>query len=148
MQLTHFTDLGLRILMYLTHRDRDEAIKIIEIAKQFDVPRNHLIKVANKLSHLGWVEAVRGRNGGLRLSVSPTKLRIGTVLRELEGCLQLIDCESSVCALRSGCRLKHALDLGLKAFYREMDRHTLADVVAAPTAVKIIEMHNLYTQSV
>jgi len=144
MQLTHFTDLGLRVLMYLAHGDRPEPIKIIEIAEQFDVPRNHLIKVANKLGHLGWVETLRGRNGGLRLSITPANLSIGKVLRELEGCTQLIDCEASVCALRNGCRLKGILDLGLDVFYREMNKYTLADIVAEPTGGKIVEMHNIY----
>ena len=48
MQLTHFTDLGIRVLMYLTE-SRSEPVKISEIAEQFKAPRNHLIKVVNKL---------------------------------------------------------------------------------------------------
>ncbi len=35
MQLTHFTDLGLRVLMYLTHQKRDTPATISEIAEQF-----------------------------------------------------------------------------------------------------------------
>ena len=147
MQLTHFTDLGLRILMYLTHSDRPEPIRIIEIAEQFDVPRNHLIKVANKLNHLGWVQSTRGRNGGLRLSVEPASLSIGTVIRGLEGCKPLIDCEASVCILRSNCELKNVLALGLKAFYQEIDKFTLIDIVGEPTSSQIIAMHKLYIEA-
>jgi len=147
MQLTNFTDFGLRILMYLAKGDRKEPIKIIEIAEQFNVPRNHLIKVANKLGHLGWVETLRGPHGGLRLSIKPVDLSIGEALRELENCTMLIDCEANVCALRNGCQLKHILGLGLNAFYCEMNKYTLADIIAAPTGGKIIEMHNNYIRA-
>ena len=48
MQLTRFTDFGLRVLMYLTQcRDRPAAVTIPEIAARFDVSRNHLVKVVH-----------------------------------------------------------------------------------------------------
>ncbi|MBB5017495.1 Rrf2 family nitric oxide-sensitive transcriptional repressor [Chitinivorax tropicus] len=144
MQLTRFTDLGLRVLMYLTYHDRDGYVTISEIADQFAVPHNHLIKVVNKLGKLGWIYAVRGRNGGLKLVSEPSQLKLGRILRELEGSTQLIDCETPVCALNAGCRLKAALDVGLEAFYTAMDTYTLADIVATPTGDKIIQMHRQY----
>ena len=58
MQLTRFTDLGLRVLMYLTHRDREQSVTIAEIASQFSVPHNHLIKVVNRLGKLGLIDEV------------------------------------------------------------------------------------------
>ncbi|WP_137936894.1 Rrf2 family transcriptional regulator [Chitinivorax sp. B] len=144
MQLTRFTDLGLRVLMYLTYRDRTAFVTIGEIAEQFEVPHNHLIKVVNKLGKLGWLHATRGRNGGLKLVADPQYLKLGTILRELEGSTQLIDCESPPCALKAGCRLKSALDVGLEAFYRAMDDVRLADIVAAPTGDKIVTLHHHY----
>ena len=144
MQLTRFTDLGLRVLMYLTHRDRDALVTIAEIAEQFAVPHNHLIKVVNRLGKLGWVHTLRGRSGGLRLAVTPAELTIGRVLRELEGSTELIDCAEPPCALRADCRLKAALDQGLRAFYVAMDAFTLASVVDAPTGDTIITLHRQY----
>jgi hypothetical protein len=47
MQLNRFTDLGLRVLMYLTHRDREQPVTISEIAERFEVSRNHLVKVVH-----------------------------------------------------------------------------------------------------
>jgi len=140
MQLTHFTDLGIRVLMYLTE-SRSEPVKISEIAEQFKAPRNHLIKVVNKLAKLEWVLTTRGRNGGLQLAISPSSIKLGTIIRELEGCSQLIDCEGTDCRLRKGCQVKLFLDRGLNAFYEEMDRYTLADTVAGETGVQIINMH-------
>ncbi len=141
MQLTKFTDLSLRVLMYLTYRDREARVKIIEIAEQFSVPRNHLIKVVNNLAKLGWVDATRGRNGGLVLSVNPKQLRLGQVLKKIENCNELIDCEKTSCGLSGACVLKNVLDEALNHFYQKMDEYTLADVVTSPTKEKIAQMH-------
>ncbi len=146
MKLTQFTDFGLRVLMYLSCEQNAEPVKIVEIATQFDIPRNHLIKVVNKLAKLDWVETTRGRNGGLRLKVQPENLSVGLVLRELENCQHLIDCESRNCVLQSGCLLKEALDKGMQRFFEEMDGIMIADVIATPTGNKIEQMQQSYYQ--
>ncbi|MBV8466482.1 MAG: Rrf2 family transcriptional regulator [Burkholderiales bacterium] len=144
MQLTRFTDLGLRVLMYLSQHDRVLPVTIGEIATQFDVPHNHLVKVVNRLGKLGWIQATRGRNGGLRLMPASLKLPLGRILYGLEEVTQLIDCEHPPCALTGNCLLKGALDAGLKAFYAKMDEYTLADVCAKKTESAIIKLHRQF----
>lgn len=144
MQLTRFTDLGLRMLMYLSKQDRATPITIAEIAGQFQVPHNHLIKVANRLGKLGLISAVRGRNGGLSLAQSPANMRLGDVLRGLEGETPLVDCSNPPCALGGRCLLDHALNEGLKAFHARMNQFTLADVARGATAAAIVTMHRNY----
>ena len=144
MQLTRFTDLGLRVLLYLTHKERDTFVTIAEIAEQFEVPHNHLIKVVNRLGKLGWIVATRGRNGGLNLVCDPRRLSLSTIIQGLEGTTQLIDCASPPCALKSGCQLKSALDIGLRAFYASLEKVYLADMVKTPTGEKIVKLHRDY----
>lgn len=141
MQLTRFSDLGLRVLMYLSHADREELVTIAEIATQFQIPHNHLIKVVNRLGKLGWILAARGRNGGLRLARPADTIRLGTVLREMEETTQLVDCDAPLCALSGHCLLKGALNAGLEAFYAKMDEYTLADVCKNGTGTAILTMH-------
>jgi len=144
MQLTRFTDLGLRVLMYLTQPERDAPVTNAEVAAQFHVPHNHVIKVVNKLGKLGWVTTRRGRGGGIVLGVSATTLRVGDVLRALEEAEQLINCADPPCVLRGGCQLKHALDVGLTSFYDTMNRYTLADVSSQRTGAKLAALHRNY----
>jgi Rrf2 family nitric oxide-sensitive transcriptional repressor len=144
MQLTRFTDLGLRVLMYLTQPERTDPVTNAEIAAQFGIPHNHVIKVVNKLGKLGWVRTQRGRGGGIALGVAAHQLRLGDVLRGLEEAEQLIDCATPPCVLRGGCLLKHALDAGLASFYEAMDRYTLADVTAQRTGAKLATLHRNY----
>jgi len=144
MQLTRFTDLGLRVLMYLTQPSRVDPVTNAEIATQFEVPHNHVIKVVHRLGVLGWVRTQRGRNGGIALGVPAEQLRIGDVMRALEETDQLVDCAKPPCPLRGGCLLKHALDAGLASFYETMNRYTLADVVSSATSSKLVTLHRRY----
>jgi Rrf2 family nitric oxide-sensitive transcriptional repressor len=144
MQLTKFTDLSLRVLMYLTQDGRLTPVTINEIALQFDVPRNHLIKVVTRLNKLGWLMATRGRSGGLRLGVVADQLRLGDVLMELENTTALINCSVPPCTLKGQCHLKEILDIGLNAFYEHMNTYTLADIVNTKMQLVVIDMHKQY----
>lgn len=141
MQLTRFSDLGLRTLMYLTQHERAVPVTSGEVSRQFGVPHNHVIKVVHKLGKLGWIQTQRGRTGGLRLAIDPKQLRLGTVVRALEEVTELIDCANPPCVLRSGCLLKGVLDAGLEAFYATLDQHTLADVCKRRTGVLLLALH-------
>lgn len=145
MRLTRFSDIGLRVLMYLGSASPERGpVTVAEIARQFDIPLNHLIKVVAQLSRVGWVSAVRGRNGGLRLAPEAGVLTIGTILRELEGDAELIDCDGNGCSLNLNCRLRGALVVGMQAFYKAMDGFTLAQMSDGKTGEQIVLMHRMF----
>lgn len=141
MQLTRFSDYALRLLMYVSRGDGSRPITIAEVGQQFDISHNHLVKVAARLSKLGWISATRGRNGGLQLGPGAEQLTIGTILRELEGRKGIIDCTDPPCALHGNCRLKRALDDAEDAFYQALDGITLGEVSGSRTAESIISLH-------
>lgn len=143
MQLTHFTDLGLRVLMYLSHPHDDAPVTISEIATRFAVSRNHLVKVVHFMAQQGWLITTRGKGGGLALAYAVGDYRLGTIIRQLEGITALIDCAEPPCSLRSGCQLKYILDEALSGFFTVLDRYTLADTVRAPTGDAIAILHRL-----
>jgi Rrf2 family nitric oxide-sensitive transcriptional repressor len=146
MRLTRFSDIGLRVLIYLERAgERPHPVTVAEIGKQFDIPLNHLVKVVGQLAKLGWVQATRGRNGGLRLAADPATLTIGQVLRKLEGEEdELVDCEGTDCALKLDCQLRGMLRAGMKAFYDAMDRYTLAHATAGNTGEQVVRMHRMF----
>lgn len=149
MHITRYADIGLRILIYLAgpgNAPERTPVTAGEIARQFDIPQNHLVKVAAQLARAGWIEATRGRNGGLALRADPRTLRIGTVLRELEGEVELIDCAALDCRLQANCLLRSALANGLRAFYTTMDAYTLADIAGGAVGAQIIGMHREFTR--
>ena len=147
MQLTHFTDLGLRVLIYLTYPDRTEPVTITEIATQFTISRNHLVKVVHFLAQQGWIVTARGKGGGMALSQPIETYRLGHLISTLEGHTELIDCAKPACGLKGQCQLKHILDQAQKSFYAVLDSYTLRDAVATPTREAIISLHQLRLQA-
>ena len=145
MRLTRYSDIGLRVLIYLERAgDRTTPVTVGEIATQFDLPANHLVKVVGEMARVGWLVATRGRNGGLRLAANPRELTVGAVLRQLEGAEELIDCAGTDCRLALDCRLRAALADGLRAFYAAMDRYTLAQITQGGTGEQVVRMHRQF----
>jgi Rrf2 family nitric oxide-sensitive transcriptional repressor len=145
MHLTQFSDIGLRLLMYLAREPRvGHTVTVAEVSSQFNIPRNHLVKVAGQLTRQGWIDATRGRTGGIRLAVEPALLSLGQVVRVLEGEKELVNCEKMECRLRGECGLRHALSKAHEAFYVALDEYTLADLVAKGTGKNILRMHQEY----
>lgn len=133
MRLTRFTDLALRVLMRLAVEDTDLPTTR-EVAATMEVPYTHTAKVVARLQHLGLVEARRGRGGGLALTGAGRAASVGTVVRELEGVGDVVDCDGAVpCPLRSACLLRGALRRAQEAFFAALDPLTVNDLVAAPT---------------
>lgn len=130
--------------MYLTQEVGSSIVTINEIAQQFNVPRNHLIKVVTRLNKLNWVATTRGRSGGLRLGVQPSELRLGDILRELENKTSLINCSEPPCVLSGQCNLKEILDHGLRSFYEEMNKYTLQGIVDSKTQQAVIKLHQRF----
>lgn len=126
MRLTRFSDYAVRVMLYLAaHPDRLCAIG--EIAKAYDISQNHLMKVVSDLAASGYIEALRGRNGGLRLARPAPEINIGRLIRHTEGEIDLVGCDD--CKLHGACRLPGPLDDALGAFFAVLERYTLADIM-------------------
>ncbi|RQQ13774.1 Rrf2 family transcriptional regulator [Burkholderia stagnalis] len=140
MRLTDYTDYSLRVMLYLAVRGEGLAT-IQEISDAYGISKNHLMKVVQRLGELGWVDTVRGRNGGLRLFPESTRLTVGQVVRETENDFALVGCFAGgeaprACVIEPQCRLKGVLAAARDAFFTELDRHTLGELAqpAAPLA--------------
>ena len=127
MRLTRYTDYALRVLLQLTVQD-ERLVSIGEISRAYSISQNHLMKVVQDLSRAGFVTAVRGRNGGLRLGRRPEEIRIGDVVRHTEDGFQLVDC--STCKVAPACTLPRGLNEATRAFLAVLDRYTLADMTS------------------
>lgn len=137
MRLTVFTDYGLRVLMVLASRT-EALVTIADISQAFDISEAHLMKVTHVLGQTDWVETVRGRNGGMRLTGNPRALKLDTIVRRLEADFALVEClgENNRCVLTGGCALEAALVRATEAFFRELGKVSLADLVSGSPALE------------
>jgi Rrf2 family nitric oxide-sensitive transcriptional repressor len=141
MQLTQYTDFSLRVLIYLgTHHDR--RVTISEISDAYGISRNHLVKVVHQLSNNGWITTIRGKSGGMHLAFPPEQINIGTIIRQTEPHMNLLECfdkENDKCVISPSCSLKRTLYQARKAFMEVLDQHTLADSLG-PKSAEIIRI--------
>ncbi|AOJ31723.1 Rrf2 family transcriptional regulator [Burkholderia metallica] len=148
MRLTDYTDYSLRVMLYLAVRGEGLAT-IQEISDAYGISKNHLMKVVQQLGELGWVDTVRGRNGGLRLFPESLRLTVGEVVRATESDFALVGCfsadgEARGCVIEPQCRLKGVLAAARDAFFAALDGHTIGELVepAAPLAA-LLGIHPL-----
>ncbi len=133
MRLTDYTDYSLRGMLFLAVRG--EGLSTIqEISDAYGISKNHLMKVVQQLGELGWIETVRGRNGGLRLNAQSVTLTVGEVVRKTENDFALVGCfagESEShrsCVIQSACRLRGVFAAAREAFFAELDKHTIGEL--------------------
>lgn len=119
--------------MYLAaHTDRLCSVK--EVAEHYGISRNHLVKVAHRLSQLGYVDSTKGKGGGLRLAVAAKTVKLGDLVLALEPHMDMVECfnpETNTCRITNACTLKHYLFDARKSFIESLNAHTLADTVGA-----------------
>ena len=132
MRLTLHTDYALRVLVHVGLRNGD-LVTIAEIAECYGISKNHLTKVVHQLGRIGYLETVRGKYGGVRLLRLPEQIKLGEFIRETEEDFALVRCMrcdiKAECRLNGNCIAHDALSAGLRAFFVELNRYTLADML-------------------
>ncbi len=130
MRLSLQTDYALRSLMFLAVSEGHHSIA--DIARKYGISRNHLMKVAQRLTSAGFVESVRGRNGGLKLALPANELNVGSIVRTMEDTGNFVECfdpDTNKCVVTPACRLRHALNGAVEAFMQHLDEFSVADLV-------------------
>ena len=135
MQLTRHTDYALRLLIYLAGIG-DGRAQIAAVAEAQAISRTHLMKIANELARAGFIDAVRGRGGGIRLARAPAEIDLGEVVRTMEPPCPMVDCTS--CRLVRRCALPGVLDQASAAFQAVLDRVSLADILREPVPLRSV----------
>ena len=144
MHLTRFTDLSLRVLIYLTHNERKGLVTVTELAERFKWSRNHMVKVVHFMSTKNWVQTHRGRFGGLTLKMHPSEYKIGDIVQILEEQGELIDCfEPHECALAKCCKLRSLLNEATRDFYSRLNTATLETLTNSDEIREIISGKDL-----
>jgi Rrf2 family transcriptional regulator, nitric oxide-sensitive transcriptional repressor len=136
MRLTLHTDYALRVLIQVGIAN-GKLTTINDIAKSFGISKHHLTKVVNDLSQKGYLDTIRGRNGGIRLMRKPRDINIGQVVRDTEDRLDVIEClgHAGYCRIERACVLRTALRQATNAFLAVLDAHTLADLIKPQKAL-------------
>ena len=129
MRLALQTDYALRTLIYLaTNPGRGNVGKV---ASFFQISKDHVAKVVQALVRLGYLHSIRGVGGGIELKLQPEEIRIGQVIRDLEGTTHMLECvgTDNLCVIQPSCKLKTVLTQAENVMMDYLQDVRLADVL-------------------
>jgi Rrf2 family transcriptional regulator, iron-responsive regulator len=148
VRLTRQTNYAVRLLIYCAANE-DRLSRVGEIGRAYGVSELFLFKILPILVENGFVETVRGRNGGIRLAKPADEITLLDVVSVTEENFAMAECfenDASECPLLDGCTLNTALHRALDAFFRVLGEYTIKDLVVAasnlPTLLGLDELRS------
>ena len=102
-----------------------------EIAERQQVPEMFLEQIIGALRREGFVESVRGAQGGYWLKVPPQAVSIGALMRLLDGPILMADCmaEGNTCSRSAQCPSRAVWERLTRYFNDMADSITLKDML-------------------
>lgn len=131
MRLSKTTNYAIRILLDCALADPN-LVKVAEISERRDITLQNTFKIVHLLSRAGFIRAVRGRHGGVRLAKPASEIRIGDVVRAMEILHLEIERENEGSGAQGQlAALDQLFDNALGAFISVLDEHTLEQMIKA-----------------
>jgi Rrf2 family protein len=128
---------SLKALTHLAALEPGETTQAIEIAESNNIPKKFLDSILGDLRNAGIVYSRKGPGGGYMLARAPRDVKIGHVIRTIDGPLAPIACASrtayrpcSDCKDVKSCTVRLMMTKVRDAMSDVLDRVTLADMVA------------------
>jgi Rrf2 family protein len=94
MRLTYKGDYSIKIILELAMHHGKGVMTIQELSKKGDVPIKFLEQVLLDLKRGGFVESKRGKKGGYELAKRPDQIKLGEIVRYIDGPTEPIACVS------------------------------------------------------
>ena len=134
MQISRFTDLGLKVLMYLSWHS-EPSTTIANIAQDLQVSKNHLVKVVHFMAQQNWLVTMRGKHGGITLAKLPQEYVLGELIRVLEQKYhqQALPADThgqQTAVLPSLHHLPEMFEQSLESFYQHLNQYNLQDLMS------------------
>jgi len=116
-----------------------ETATVGEIAEQYGISRNHLVKVVHHLGKLGYIHTSRGKSGGITLAGEPEAINVGEVIRRVEPNFYIVECfneSANGCPITPACLLRGMMFEAYEAFFGVLDKYTLSDLLENSEALR------------
>lgn len=97
---------ALRLMLDLALHNTGEPISLKDIAKRENISDKYLEQIISVLNKAGYVQSIRGAQGGYILRKKPEEYTVGNILRLTEGSLAPVACledENAACEKENDC---------------------------------------------
>ena len=106
MRVSAKCDYACKALLELAlHWPNKEPVQIHEISEKQDIPIKYLVQILIQLKRIGFVDSIRGKEGGYNLAIAPDRITLGKVMREIGG--PLLPMANHVGAHDNGTKSNH-----------------------------------------
>lgn len=135
--LTHKSKYALKALIVLAREFGRGPVLIAEVSQRERIPRKFLELILLELRNKGILASKKGKGGGYFLARAPQTVRVGDVLRALDGPLALTPCVSQTgyrrcdeCIDERTCGVRLVMKEVRDATAKILDSTSLADIVS------------------
>ncbi len=133
--LTNKGKYGLKAMSHLAAMPPGQPALVADIAATNAIPKKFLDAILGELRTAGFVHSKKGRGGGYVLARSPDVIRVGEIVRALDGMLAPIGCASKAfyrrcddCAPDRPCAVQIVMARARDAISSVLDACTLAQL--------------------
>lgn len=134
--LSKKTQYALKAMIALAQEQAGQPVMIAALAEKERIPKKFLELILLDLKSLGVVQSKKGKQGGYYLSRKPAEIKLGHILRGIEGPLALLPCVSQTqyercdeCKDERTCGLRLVMKDVRDATAKILDNTSLADVL-------------------
>jgi Rrf2 family protein len=128
---------GLKAMVHLAGRPVGETTLVSDIAQANEIPKKFLDTILGELRNAGFVFSKKGKGGGYTLARPPHEIKVGHIVRVLDGPLAPIACASKNsyqrcddCADEKHCCVRLIMLEARNAIATVLDNRTLAEMRA------------------
>lgn len=146
--LTRKGKYGLKALVYLAGLPEGQLAFVTEIASANNIPKKFLVGILGDLRKAGLVRSKTGKDGGYMLARAPAEIRVGHVVRVLDGPLAPIACASRTayqrchdCKSEKKCAVRLMMLEVRNAMAAILDHRTLAEMHDLPAPKRALARH-------
>jgi Rrf2 family protein len=141
---------GLKALVHLATLSPGQSTQSQEIAEANNVPKKFLDAILGDLRNAGIIHSKKGPGGGYMLARAPRDIKVGHVIRTLDGPLAPIACASRTayqpcpdCKDVKTCAVRIAMTRARDAMADILDKMSVADMLAMGNGSNVEIMHHV-----
>lgn len=120
---------GLKAIFELALNYGQGPVSLKKISNKYEISESYLEQLLAKLKKKGFINTIRGAQGGYLLSKPPEQITVGMILRALEGQISTSECLSGEsCSRENICATRIIWEKIEKSINEVIDNTTLKDM--------------------
>ena len=148
--LTNKGKYGLKAMVHLAGIEPGALAQVADIAEANSISKKFLDHILTELRHAGLVYSKKGRGGGYALARPAHEIRVGAIVRALDGPLAPIPCASVTafrpcddCADLNTCAVRLIMVDARNAIANVLDNRTLAELRTLADPSELASMYHI-----